>query len=256
MSAVVDAHHHFLDPARTAYPWMSEELAVIDRRFGPDDLSPAMADAGVDRTILVQTLSSAEETRGFLSTAATTRFIAGVVGWVDLTEAGVAGSIESTRSAPGGDRLVGIRHQVHDEPDPDWLLRPAVRRGLLAVGSAGLTYDVLVRTRELPAALTVVRAQPLTRFVIDHLAKPPIASGDLALWADRLRPFGELEHVWCKLSGLVTEADWHRWRVADLLPAVDIALEIFGPSRLIFGSDWPVCLVAASYGQVVAAAPN
>jgi L-fuconolactonase len=254
MTLVVDAHHHFLDPARTTYPWLGPEFAPIDRRFGPDDLAPEMAAAGIDCSIVIQTVSSAEETRAFLATATTTPSIAGVVGWVDLTDPAVAVSIDEIRSWPGGDRLVGIRHQVHDEPDPEWLLRPEVRRGVLAVEAASLTYDVLVRTRELPVALTVVRAQPSTRFVIDHLAKPPIASGDLARWASRLRPFGDLENTWCKLSGLVNEADWHAWRVADLVPAVEVALEIFGPSRLIFGSDWPVCLVAASYGQVVGAA--
>ena len=254
MSAVIDAHHHFLEPDRVVYPWLTPELAPIDRRFGPDDLAPELASNGIDRSIVVQTRSSAEETRELLATAATTTFIAGVIGWVDLTAPAVAGSIDALRSGPGGDRLVGIRHQVHDEADPEWLLRRDVLRGLAAVASASLTYDLLVRPRELPAALTVVRAQPALRFVIDHLAKPPIGSGDLDLWARRLRPFGELEHVWCKLSGLVTEADWRTWRVADLAPSVAIALEIFGPSRLIFGSDWPVCLLAASYGEVVAAA--
>lgn len=254
MRVVIDAHHHLLDPARAEYPWLTPELAPIHRRFGPEDLALELAAAGVDRSILVQTRSSSEETREFLATAATTSFIAGVIGWVDLTDADVAGSIDAARSGPGGDRLVGIRHQVHDEPDPAWLLRGDVQRGLAAVEAASLTYDLLVRAREMPAALTVVRAQPALRFVIDHLAKPPIRSGDLEPWASRLRPFGELENVWCKLSGLVTEADWRTWQVADLAPSVQVALEIFGPSRLIFGSDWPVCLLAASYSEVVAAA--
>ncbi len=250
----LDAHHHFLDPGRVDYPWLTPALAAIDRPWGPDDLAPELRRAGVDRTVLVQTISSTDETRDFLATAAATEFIAGVVGWADLTDVAVAGAIEAIRSGPGGDRFIGIRHQVHDEPDPSWLLRPDVRRGLLVVERASLTFDLLVRARELPAALTVARGQPETRFVIDHLAKPPIRSGDLESWAARLRPFGALDHVWCKLSGLVTEADWGSWRVADLAPAVEIALEVFGPSRLIFGSDWPVCRLAASYGEVVAAA--
>ena len=254
MSRVVDAHHHFIDPARAGYPWLTPDMAPIDRRFGPEDLAPELAAAGVDASIVVQTRSSAEETREFLATAAVTPFIAGVIGWVDLTAATVVDDIAALRSAPGGDRLVGIRHQVHDEPDPAWLLRGDVRRGLAAVGAAALSCDLLVRTRELPAALTVVRGRPDMRFVIDHLAKPPIGSGDLDAWASRLRPFGGLEHVWCKMSGLVTEADWRSWRVADLTPAVEIALGIFGPARLIFGSDWPVCLLAGSYAGVVATA--
>ena len=254
MSPVIDAHHHFLDPEHAEYPWLTPELAPINRRFGPEDLAPELAAAGVERSIVVQARSSPEETSELLATAATTPFIAGVIGWVDLTDVAVAGSIDAVRTGPGGDRLVGIRHQVHDEPDPGWLLRSDVRRGLVAVEEAALTYDLLVRPRELPAALTVTRAQPDLRFVIDHLAKPPIDSGDLALWASRLRPFGELEHVWCKLSGLVTEGQWRSWRITDLAPAVEIALEIFGPARLMFGSDWPVCLLAASYGEVVATA--
>jgi L-fuconolactonase len=257
MTRVIDAHHHFLDPARAEYPWLTPELARIDRRFAPEDLAAELAAAGVDRTILVQTRSSVEETREFLETAAATPFIAGVIGWVDLTDAGVVGSIDAARSGSGGDRLVGIRHQVHDEPDPAWLLRDDVGRGLAAVEAASLTYDLLVRARELPAALAVVRAQPSLRFVIDHLAKPPIRSGDLRTWADRLRPFGTLANVWCKLSGLVTETEWQSARgrrIADLAPAVETALEIFGPSRLIFGSDWPVCLLAASYGDVMSVA--
>ena len=171
-----------------------------------------------------------------------------------MAAADVAETIEAVRAAQGGDRLIGIRHQVHDEPDPEWLLRRGVRRGLGAVEAAALTYDLLVRPRELPAALTVVRTQPNLRFVIDHLAKPPLGSGDLDDWARRLRPFGRLDQVWCKLSGLATEADWGSWRVADLAPSVQIALDIFGPSRLIFGSDWPVCLLAATYGEVVSTA--
>ena len=253
MTVIIDAHQHFIDPARTDYPWLTPDLAVIDRRFAPEDLAPELAAAGVDRTILVQTLSSPAETGEFLATAAATPFIAGVVGWVDLTEAGAAASIERLRAGPGGDRLVGIRHQVHDEPDPAWLLRPDVRRGLAAVAAAGLAYDLLVRVREMPAALTVARERPDLRVVIDHLAKPPIRSGDLRDWAAQLRPFGELEHVWCKLSGLATEAD-SDWRVADLAPAVEVALEVFGPSRLMFGSDWPVCLLASTYGEVAATA--
>jgi L-fuconolactonase len=254
MTTVIDAHHHLLDPAGTVYPWLTPDLAAIDRRFGPEDLAPELAASGVDRTILVQTISSTDETREFLATAATVPFIAGVVGWVDLTDPAVAEAIAGLRAGPGGARLVGIRHQVHDEPDPEWLLRPDVRRGLEAVEAAGLTYDLLVRTRELPPALSVARAQPELRFVIDHLAKPPIRSGATEPWAGLLHAFGEFPNVWCKLSGLVTEADPRAWRVDDLVPFVEVALETFGPSRLIFGSDWPVCLLAATYGEVAAAA--
>jgi L-fucono-1,5-lactonase len=195
-------------------------------------------------------LSSLDETREFLATAAQHEFIAGVVGWVDLT-ADVPKQLASLRAAPGGAKLVGIRHQVHDEADPEWLGRKEVRRGLAAVGKAGLVYDILVRTRELPAALALVRALPAMRFVIDHIAKPPIAAGATSEWAARLQPLAAFPNVFIKLSGMVTEADWKRWTVRDLTPYVQRVLEWFGPARCVFGSDWPVCLVAASYAHVI-----
>jgi L-fuconolactonase len=251
---IVDAHHHFWDPARADYPWLTDELAVIRRPFGVDHLRPLIEATGIDATVLVQTRSSLEETREFLATAAATPFIRGVVGWVDLTDERVGDVLAELRQTPGGDRLVGIRHQVHDEPDAGWLLRPEVERGIRAVGEAGLAYDFLVRSRELPAALDVARRHPGTRFVIDHLAKPPIADGALEPWSSLMAPFGALDNVVAKVSGLVTEADPATWTPGDLRPYVDRALEVFGPGRLAFGSDWPVCLLAASYERVVATA--
>ncbi len=150
---IVDAHHHFWDPAEADYPWLTDDLAVIRRRFGPEDLEPLLAETGVTRTILVQTLSSIAETESFLATAASTPFVAGVVGWVDLQDPNIAEAVARLRAGIGGDTLVGIRHQVHDEPDPDWLLQSSVRRGIAAVGAAGLVYELLLRPRELPAAL-------------------------------------------------------------------------------------------------------
>jgi L-fuconolactonase len=247
---IVDAHHHFWDPVRADYPWLTDELALIRRAFAPDDLAPMLAATGVDATVLVQTRSSLEETREFLATAAATPIVRGVVGWVDLTDPAIGDVLAELRLEVGGDRLVGIRHQVHDEPDPDWLLRDDVRRGIQAVGGAGLVYDLLVRSRELPAAMRTARDLSGTRFVIDHLAKPPIADGILLPWADLMRPFGALDNVWCKVSGMVTEADWSAWQPTDLEPYVHHVLEVFGAERLLFGSDWPVCLLAASYQQV------
>src|SRR5207248_9407377 len=144
--------------------------------------------------------------------------------------------------------------RVHAEPDPEWLLRDDVRRGLRAVGEAGLAYDLLVRTRELPAAVAVARALPELRLVVDHVAKPPIASGELDPWAERTAELARLEHVSCKLSGIVTEAEWSSWRADDVRPYVSRIVEWFGDARLIFGSDWPVCTLAASYDAVVALA--
>jgi L-fuconolactonase len=245
---IVDAHHHFWDPARHRYPWMGDKLAAIRHPFGPDDLRPLLEDNGVDRTILVQTISNVDETREFLDTAAANDFIAGVVGWVDLTSPSVASTLASLVS----DGLVGIRHQVHDEPDGSWLLRDDVQRGIRAVGEAGLVYDLLVRSRELPAALETVRRNPGVSFVIDHAAKPQIARGSWdGEWEERFAPFSDEPNVTSKLSGLVTEADWKSWTPEQLEPYIRRVVGWFGPDRCMFGSDWPVCLLAASYPQVI-----
>jgi L-fuconolactonase len=233
---------------------MTDELAAIRRPFGPDDLRPLLAATGVDRTVLVQTRSSVDETHEFLAAAAETEFIAGVVGWVDLTDPAIGDALAGVLDGRGAAKLVGIRHQAQDESDPEWLSRPDVRRGIAAIGDAGLAYDLLIRSRELPAALSVARELPRVRFVIDHSAKPPISSGELQPWADLIAPFAELPNVWCKVSGLITEADWPSWRPDHLTPYVQHVLEVFGPRRLLFGSDWPVCLVAGSYQQVFDAA--
>jgi L-fuconolactonase len=247
---IVDAHHHFWDPSRNDYPWLTEELAPIRRPFGPDDLLPLLRERNVGRTVLVQTRSSLEESREFLALADAHDFIGGVVAWVDLT-GDVAAQIDELRRAPGGDKLVAIRHQVHDEPDARWLLRDEVQRGLREVGRAGLAFDLLVRTRELPAAIETARLHPEMRFVVDHLGKPPIRDGGDARWDEGMQALAAEPDVYCKLSGLVTEADWQRWTPADLAPYVRRAREWFGDDRLLFGSDWPVCLLAGSYKQVV-----
>jgi L-fuconolactonase len=251
---IVDAHHHFWDPATADYPWLTDELAPIRRAFGPDDLAPLLDAAGIDATVLVQARSSLEETEAFLAVADRSPFVRGVVAWVDLRDPAVDETIARLRAGPGGNRLVAIRHQVHDEPDPDWLGRDDVRRGIAAIGRAGLAYDLLVRARELPAARRLVAALPDVRFVVDHLAKPAIRNGSDPGWNDAVGTFRDLPNVWWKLSGLVTEADWHAWRPADLQPFVDRVLEIAGPERLLFGSDWPVCLLAARYDVVLATA--
>ena len=248
---IVDAHHHFWDPAVAEYPWLTDEFARIRRRFAPEDLAPELAAAGVESTVLVQTRASLDETLGFLDLAGRSAFVRGVIGWVDLTDAGVADILAELRAGPGGDRLVGIRHQVHDEPDAAWLARPEVRRGIRAVGEAGLVYDLLVRARELPAALELGRSLPHVRFVVDHMAKPPIAERSPEPWSTLVGGFASLDNVACKVSGLVTEADWSTWRVQDFRPYVERALEVFGADRLLFGSDWPVCLLAADYAQVL-----
>ena len=231
---------------------MGDGLAAIRRPFRPADLAPLLAAAGIDMTVLVQTLSSLDETREFLNTAANTEFIAGVVGWVDLTDPNVADTLTELRSGPGGRFLVGIRHQVHDEPDLRWLLRDEVKRGIRAVGDAGLVYDLLVRTRELPAAVELVSAMPDTSFVLDHIAKPKIAAGPRDLeWELAMAPLADRPNVTCKLSGMTTEADWKTWTTHQLQTYVTRVLDWFGPERCMFGSDWPVSLLASDYARTV-----
>jgi L-fuconolactonase len=247
----VDAHHHFWpQPTASLYPWMTDQQAALRRPFGPEDLRPLLEAREIDWTVLVQTRSSLDETRDFLAIAEQTDFVAGVVGWVDLTAPDVDRVLAELKSAPAGQWLVGIRHQVHDEADRAWLLRSDVQRGLRAVQQAGLAYDLLLRPRELTAALQVARTFPDLRLVIDHIAKPEIGHGRLEPWATDMAPFADLPHIFCKLSGMVTEADWQRWRPADLLPYVERVVGWFGEDRLMFGSDWPVCTLAASYEQV------
>ena len=249
----IDAHQHFWDPARYTYPWMAgEAMDPVRRAFGPDDLRPSLRATDITGTVLVQTLSSLAETRELLDVAAGTDVVRGVVGWVDLTSPAVADHLDALLDGPAGRWLVGIRHQVHDEPDPDWLRRADVRRGLVAVQRRGLAYDLLVRARELPAAIDTVRSLPDLRFVLDHIAKPTIALGRDDPWTADMPGLAAAPNVAVKLSGMVTEADWGSWSPADLRPFIECVVDWFGPDRLMFGSDWPVCLLACSYGRVVA----
>jgi L-fuconolactonase len=248
----IDSHHHLWDPTRASYPWLTDDLAVINHTFTAHDLRAVTEVNGIDATVLVQTSSSVDETIEFLQTEAP---VAGVIGWVDLTAPDVADVIAQLMHGPNGHRLVGIRHQTHDEADAGWLDRVDVRRGIEAVAAASLVFDLLVRTRELPAATRLVAALPQCQFVLDHLAKPPLTeaadSSAMAVWSAALRSLAKHSNVAAKVSGLATEADWHRWTPADLRPATDVALDAFGPDRLMFASDWPVSLLAASYSTVV-----
>lgn len=248
----VDAHHHVWDLERRPHTWLDgQEMAPIRRTFTLDDLAPLAAAAGIERTVLVQVLPEVQETKEFLALAASSPLVAGVVGWVDLIDAGIADVVAELRSGPGGDKLVGIRHLVQGELS-DWLDRPDVRRGLAVVADAGLVYDLLTLPPQLPSAIETVRALPQVSFVVDHLSKPPIASGPRGPWASNMRELAALPNVCAKLSGLVTEAN-PNWTVDDLRPYVEVAIEAFGPDRLMVGSDWPVCLLAAPYAEVLAA---
>jgi len=255
---VVDAHHHLWELKVRAHEWLrAPELKPIWRDFSLSELEPEARAAGVTKTVLVQVAPSLDETREFLAFAACNTLIGGVVGWMDLTAEDPAAQLDALRRAPGGQMLRGIRHLVQDEPDANWLARPDVRRSLREVAAAGLPYDLLVRPPQAAAALEVVRAIPDLTFVLDHLGKPDIANSEASpdpRWAAWLRELAAEPNVVCKLSGLVTEADWSTWTAPDLRPYADVALEAFGPDRLMFGSDWPVCVLAGTYTEVFAAA--
>lgn len=244
----IDAHHHLWDLSARPQEWL-DGLEVIRRDFGPADLSAVAGPAGLDATVLVQVLNDVDETAEFLAVAGNSDLIEGVVGWVDLTAPDVAEQLDRLRSGPGGDRLVGVRHLVQAEPDPHWLLRADVIAGLRAVRDAGLVYDVLTRPHQLPAALEAVRTVPDLVFVLDHLSKPDMAGRSMEPWATHLASLAASPNVTAKLSGLVTEAG-PQWTADDFRPYVDVALETFGPERLMVGTDWPVCLLAASYEEV------
>ena len=248
----VDSHFHFWHPAWRAYPWM-EGLDQLQRPFLPEDLEPLLNANDIDYAVLVQTVSDVQETREFLQIAADTPFVAGVVGWVDLTDPDIDATIRALKDRPDGRYLVGIRHQVHDERDPGYLGRGAVQDGISAIGAAGLVYDLLLKPPYIDAAVACAAALPDVRFVIDHIAKPEIARHGFDQWARKMVPFAEMPHVSCKLSGMVTEADWEHWTAEDLKPYVHQAMEWFGEDRVLFGSDWPVCTLAAPYERVLGA---
>jgi L-fuconolactonase len=252
-TGIVDAHHHLWDLDVRDQPW-THGLPEIHRSFHAADLEPLARAAGVVRSVLVQTVVVADETPEMLAVAEDSPLIAGVVGWVDLTAPDVAERIAALRAGRGGAFLRGIRHQVQGERDGDWLIRPDVLRGLDALAEAGLVYDFVVQAHQLPSCVRVARARPEVSFVLDHCGKPAIAAGEIDAWAADIRELGRLANVACKLSGLVTEADHASWKTADLRPYADTVLEAFGPERLMFGSDWPVCTLAAPYERVLASA--
>jgi L-fuconolactonase len=246
----VDAHHHVWDLAVRDQDWIPQG-SPLRRTFTVADLEPEARAAGVDRTVLVQTITVPEETPEFLELAAAHDLIAGVVGWSDLTRPDIADELARLRELPGGAYLKGVRHQVQGEPDPEWLLRPDVRRGLAAVAAAGLVYDLVVLPHQLPSCAKAAADLPELTFVLDHLGKPPIASGTATPWSTDLQALAARPNTVAKLSGLVTEASPTAWTIDDLRPYAETALEAFGPDRLMFGSDWPVCTERATYGQVI-----
>ncbi len=250
----VDAHHHLWSVEPEVPEWLTgAETEAIRRTFTVDDLTAATAGLGVTATVLVQTVHSEDETRDFLGVAADVPLIAAVTGWTDLESHGVADRLSVLQDVRGGNRLRAIRHGAQGEPDPGWLARPAVVAGVRAVGAAGLAYELLVKPPQLEAAAALVRSCPEVSFVLDHAGKPEIEAGSWEPWASRIAELAAADNLTCKLSGLVTE-DGPDWSVEHLRRYVDHLLETFGPQRMLFGSDWPVCLLRTGYASWVAAA--
>lgn len=240
---MIDAHQHFWQVGRFDYPWMTKDLGLLYRDYLPPDLDPILKHNGIEQTILVQASNSVAESRWLLELAESHDFIAGVVGWVDLTNPDI--------ELPAHRKLKGVRHLVESEPNDDWLIQPTVISNLQKLSTRGLTYDLLVHTRHLKYVPEVAESCPDLKLVIDHLAKPPIARNEIKEWSESFEPLANYPNMYCKLSGLVTEANWTSWQPNDLRPFVDCALEFFGPDRMMFGSDYPVCLLAATYDRVL-----
>jgi L-fuconolactonase len=244
----IDAHQHFWIYDQREYGWIDDSMAALRSDFLPADLKPELERSGFQGCIAVQARQTLEETRWLLELVERSPFILGVVGWVDLRSPQVRSDLEKFA---GNRKLLGIRHIVQSEPDDRFLLQAEFLRGVALLEEFGLTYDILIYPKHLAVASEFVQRFPKQRFVLDHLAKPPIKSGSLNPWARGIRKLASFKNVYCKLSGLVTEADWQAWTPEDIKPYWDVALECFGATRLMIGSDWPVCTVAGSYARVM-----
>ncbi len=245
----IDAHQHFWDLSQPfEYGWLgTAQHAPINKTYLPSNLRPHLEACGIERSVFVQTQHDVAENRWVLGLAEQHDWIAGVVGWVDLASEACEDQLGEFRDQP---KFVGVRHVVQDEPDDDFIVRPEVVRGLKVLEKHGVPYDLLFYTQHLKHAATLARELPSLPMVVDHLSKPKIKAGVVEGWEADLRAAARFENVYCKLSGMVTEADWENWSPADLKPYVEIALDAFGPDRCMYGSDWPVCELAGSYEQV------
>ena len=243
---MIDSHQHYWQYHAKEYGWIDESMSAIQRDFLPSDAAHVMHTAGIGAAIAVQARQSLEETRWLLQLANEHQTIAAVVGWIDLQ-----GDVDAQLARFADTKLAGVRHIVQGEPD-GFLLRPAFLDGIARLRRFGLTYDILVYARQMGDAIAFAARFPDQPFVLDHLGKPDVRAGEITQWRQDCEALAALPNVWCKLSGLVTEADWKTWTPGQLRPYLDTALNAFGPARVMMGSDWPVCLVAATYADVVA----
>ena len=245
---VIDSHQHFWDPRSFVYPWMSPKVQPLVRAFLPPDIAPLLAESGVDRTIVVQAISSASEAKWLLQLASENEFIGGVVAWCDIQDPRLGSVLDELQMHR---KFKGIRHQIEDEPQGDWMLRDKVKNGFKELERRGIPYDMLVRPEHLKYLRAVRDRCPGLKLVIDHIAKPDIAGHVFEPWALEIEQVGQLPGVFCKLSGMSTQADWATWGADDLKPYVQHVVKTFGYDRVMFGSDWPVCMLAAEYKQIV-----
>jgi L-fuconolactonase len=244
----LDAHQHFWEYSPTQYAWIADTMTELKRDFLPQDLKSLLDEQGFDGSIAVQARQSQEETLWLLDLAEQHEFIRGVVGWVDLCSRTLD---EQLQSLVGRKKLVGVRHVLQDESDDEFMLRTDFRRGIAALAGFGLVYDLLLYPRHLPIAVKLVDKFPQQAFVLDHIAKPAIAENRIEPWAGHLRELAKFPNVTCKLSGMVTEARWKQWKPDDFKPYLDTVLDAFGISRLMIGSDWPVCTLSSTYSETL-----
>ena len=251
---LVDAHHHVWNLDRRPQPWLDEPgHEPIRRAYGTDDLrrtaTRPIAGRRLTTAVLVQCVTSVPETEELLALAGQEPLIGAVVGWTDLTSPAIGDVLDALLSGTGGGYLRALRHIVQGEPDPEWLQRPTVERGLRAVRDRGLGYDVLIRSHQFPQAIRLAQRFPDLPLVLDHAGKPPVGRGELSDWERMVRVLADAPQVRCKVSGLITEADRQRWTIDDIRPVWDVLLSSFGPGRLMFGSDWPVCVLAGGWNR-------
>lgn len=249
----IDSHQHFWRYSPREHVWMNEQMGALKRDYLPVDLEPLLKESRFDGSVVVQARQNLEETEWLLDLANRYEFIRGVVGWVDLRSEELEGQLDRFAPHP---KLKGVRHVVHDEPDDQFMLGADFRHGIGRLADYGLTYDLLLFPKHLPVASRLVDEFPDQPFVVDHISKPPIARGDLSPWREDIQSLAEFPNVYCKLSGMVTEAEWQAWQPSDFEPYLDVVFEAFGPERLMIGSDWPVCKLAGEHSAVMEIVTN
>jgi L-fuconolactonase len=245
---IFDAHHHLWEFNPEDYSWMDDTMSLLKRDYLPPELEHELPRADVRGTVVVQARQTIEETRRLLRWADEFPFIKGVVGWVDLCSEKLQKQLDELGNSPG---MVGVRHVIHDEPDDDFMLRPEFLKGIGQLIEYDLCYDLLLFPKHLKRASELAGRFPNQKFVLDHIGKPFIKDGIMSPWREDLHRLASLPNVWCKVSGMVTEADTENWKYEDFIPYLEVVLELFGAERIMLGSDWPVCRLAGEYAEIM-----